>query len=877
MLHCTRSNLGVPVPLKHNLSSHWLALAAIAGLFNSAASAQDRAIEPLSLVGISPAGLRNTVTESWGTLRVEIANSGAEDRRARVVAFYPAKPDVQFARDIFVPARTAAVSWLTVGPALEGSGSFNREIEILLYDRTGGRERLILPKGVERLRSENIFYARREPTTAILMDQEEIDPATNATNSHPDTDEVMLLALCMRDAAGLSEKISVIHERFLPTMHEAFDGIDVLILASNRLSSDPAGRQAIRRWVQQGGNLWVLLDRVNCEETAHFLGDEFDLEAIDRIGLTTVLLHRSSDDPSSAEARNFDNPVEFSRLTIGNDATSSYTANGWPAAFTRTLGLGRITFTTLGPRGWYRPRTFSDQRSRFEHYPDLPIALDALGNLAVQFHPRAEPPRPPNETLNELLLREVGYSVVSRRMVGTVFGLFVLALIVLGIGLRWTSKPERIGWLGPIVAILAATAFAALGEASRSSVPPTIGVAEIVDVVPGNNEAATYGVFAVYHPTSGPVMLGTNMGATLNLDSAGLEGKTRQRVVNDLNNWHWEGLSLPAGLRTGTLQSIVQAPKLAAVAHFESNGVHGMLNADSFRNAADGLIITPTHEPLPVRFISGNTFIADDSGLLPHGQYLAGVVLSDRQQLQQSVYRQLLDNRWPRHWEGRNVLLAWAEPDELPFSAGEGVRKIGASLLAVPLEFERIPAGTQVAIPRPFVTYARLLGARLREPQMDGSNSVEMHLRFQLPATLLPFSVERVLFHAKARTPGRHLIVTGIADADEIPLYDAENPLDPIRLELSDPRLLRLDPDGGLHIKLKIGEPTGKPTEKGGAFEPPSDGKGKSRSGKKFDAPAAPNLNKEGQPILTSQNDLAWRIESLGVEVSGRTRHANEK
>ena len=60
--------------------------------------------------------------------------------------------------------------------------------------------------------------------------------------------------------------------------------------------------------------------------------------------------------------------------------------------------------------------------------------------------------------------------------------------------------------------------------------------------------------------------------------------------------------------------------------------------------------------------------------VLPAGQYLAGTVLTDRQQRRQAVYRHLFSGHGPRHLEGRDLLLAWADPPDLPFAREEDVR-----------------------------------------------------------------------------------------------------------------------------------------------------------------------------------------------------------
>ena len=127
-----------------------------------------------------------------------------------MVVFYPEKPDVQFVRDLFVPARSSRASWITVSPASEQNHRLHRDMNILLYDRTDGQDRLVTTTTGERMRNRGIFYRVREPTTAILIDESEMPEGFDKTEAP--TAEVITLARCAREAAGLSENVSVITE-----------------------------------------------------------------------------------------------------------------------------------------------------------------------------------------------------------------------------------------------------------------------------------------------------------------------------------------------------------------------------------------------------------------------------------------------------------------------------------------------------------------------------------------------------------------------------------------------------------------------------------------------------------------------------------------
>ncbi|HUR52888.1 MAG TPA: hypothetical protein VMZ71_02070, partial [Gemmataceae bacterium] len=275
-------------------------------LFAPALRGQDREPELLRLQGVGPTGTRATVTESFSTFKFIVQNLDTSPREARVVVYYPEQEDVQFARDVWVPAQSAVTTWLPVGPAQKQSGKQGREIRMLLYDRTNGGDRLVLPPGTERIRSRAVIYTKREPTTALVRDPpspvEDLSQAESVRFSH-----------VVRNVIDMPDRISHVGDRTLPPTPEAFDGLDVLILAGNQLDGDPPGRAAVRRWVEQGGTLWVMLDHIQPDSAASVLGDDFDITEIDRVGLTTVLLTRPNGDTGWA-ARDEEKPVTLVRV-----------------------------------------------------------------------------------------------------------------------------------------------------------------------------------------------------------------------------------------------------------------------------------------------------------------------------------------------------------------------------------------------------------------------------------------------------------------------------------------------------------------------------------------------------------------------------------
>jgi hypothetical protein len=802
------------------------------------APGQDDA-SPLRLEGLEPVGARSTVTEAWGTIRFTVENRGPTPRDARVTVFYNARPDVQYGRDVWVPAHARVTSWLPIGPAPAHASQFMRDISYSLSDRTGGEVRAVPLARTDRLPSRAVPYKRREPTTAVYVDAvtgETDDPDPFASKDSAASQSV-LMARTFRHARGLSESLALVLDRHLPPTPEAFDGIDQFVLAGNRLAADPTGRQALRHWVLHGGTLWVMLDRVDPTVLAPILGEGMRFEVVDRTTLTSLRLRGPADDPTQVQAQEFEQPVDLVRVLLSGTETVHFEANGWPAAFSQSLGRGRVVFTTLGGPGWSRPRTPRDPASPFENVRDLPVPLGPFVGLAGLIYPEPQPETFRSEDLTPLLTAEIGYEVVGRRTAAAILGGFVLAVLGLGIWLRRSRTPELIGLLGPAAAVAAAGIFVVTGAASRRAVPPTAASVAVVEVAPETGEAALRGLFAVYYPESGAVQFGSERGGEVELDATGLDGQTRRRIQTDLGAWHWENLAFPSGVRLGPFRSTARA-EVAAVGRFGPAGLEGKLTTGMFRNPADAVILTRAGATVAVRLDADGSYRADSGDVLPTDQYLSGAVLTDRQQRRQDVYRRFLAKPWPAHFEGRDLFLVWADAGDVPFIAGGAERTVGIALLVVPLELTQPASGDAVTVPSGFVPYAAITEGRSHRPTLERTSPVRTRLRFQLPPSVHPLAVERATLSAKVRAPGRKFTLTGFTDGQPVVLHETLSPIGPVRVEITDPRFLRPDAAGGLTVELAVSERVG------------TDGR--------------------VAPTRTDDPEAKWQIESLGLEVVGR-------
>ncbi|MFM7148408.1 MAG: hypothetical protein ACKO23_01060, partial [Gemmataceae bacterium] len=732
---------------------------------------QEKPYPPLSLDGMTPIGARTSTTEAWTQFGFNVINRTDRDRRARVLAFYSNVPDVQYGRDLLVPAMSTIKSWMLMGPAPQQSSMTGRDLNMLLYDISDGKEQLILPYTEERVRSRIVPYRKREQTTCIITDEETGGDLIFGKLPPRETriSEAINLVRCYRSTRELSGLVTNLATEDMPVVPEGYNGIDQVVIASSLVNEDPIRLQALRQWLEQGGKVWVMLDMTTQDAVAPLLGKSTNFQVINRVDLTSfqVRIRRLTTGKAQPPARQIDHPVSFVRVRLPEEEQAPLMLGDWPVLFTREVGQGRIIFTTLGPRGWHSPRPRGDESSPYPNFPFLPIPGEILETLTAEWMKEGEDRSIAAEPVQRLLQDQIGYSVLRRETVALVFAGFLAAVLALVILLRRTPYADMVGWIAPVVALGAGGLLFGLGEASRRAVPPTVASSQFVDAIPGVEEVAVRGHMAIFQPDSGGVLHEAKAGGLFYPDQTGLEGQTRRFIITDQNAWRWDNLSLPVGVRNASFQIGVDTPAaLTAIARFGPQGLEGKLVHDPFKGVSDAILQLPGDRRMAVRFQGDGRFVSGPGDVLAPGQFLSSTLLSDRQQRRQKLFRDLIKPTPAAAPDPPPTLMAWADPLDLGFLANSrsdtsGLNQVGDAFLSFNLRLERPAPDTEVVIPGPFLAFRRLTSAGPGRLVRDSAQDAEFHLRFQLPPEVLPMKVERARLSGRIDAPGYSLTVDG--------------------------------------------------------------------------------------------------------------------
>ncbi len=754
----------------------WLALAPAAV---AQAPAGDVALRP----GIGWDGVGFYTPQQWGVVRSTVVNRGSGEALGTLSITTRASGQVQFAKEVWVPpgAKLEMVTPLRLDRLPPGQ-SRGLEAEAALLGPGG--QPLASDKGMLNVRDSGF-------ETAVIAGSE--------------GGRLTTMAAALRQALGMSPTTAYLTARAAPAFPPAWGAISLLVLGDPDLDLDAAQMEAMRRFLVGGGRVWVDLTRVDPDFLARLLGEHWDVSVIDRVGLTDFEIEGPTSDAQGAPSRvAVDYPIDHVRV-VAPDMETIHTVNGYPASLRKAVGRGTLLVVTLEPDGW------------LDDHDRAGPSLRSLNWLVRGTFANDSTPDTRGDVLHAVASEQIGYSVIGRPSVAIVLGVFALALLAVGIFLARRGDLARLGWLAPVLAVLAAAALLALGLARQSRVPFTLAAAEILEPAPGTPYARATTFVSVFRPTgaSGEDAILRGEGEPTWPDLRTHGGQNVRVVWTGENGWRYENLPIRSNMvQTAQRQTLVPLDQpMRAVAELTGDGLRGGVDLAGLGAMRDAVILTPQGK-LTVQLSGDDAFTAPAVDPLGPNQYFEGAVLGQRQMARQEVYRQLAAD--PRFIE-RPVLAGWVERTTGQVEVSSEAERRERSLVLVPLELATPEAGEPVAIPaslmrmRPFRGDRSLMAApiydeRSREWVTSVSNAQTVMMAFDPPAGVagLDVTAARMTIHLTA--PGRPFEILTY-DGDNVRVAaSGESPAGLLVFELTGENAPPPLADGAIVVGVRVGE-----------------------------------------------------------------------
>jgi hypothetical protein len=773
--------------------------------------AQEQGVQTMRLA--EEHGMRRYVSRRWGVVGVDLANPTDVEARVLAATMFQGDADLQYGREFWVPARAIRRSWTPVRMPHIPHGAQMIQCESLLLHRRDGKEVAVRRPGMSVANYSYLRVDHSQLVTGIISPDAWESPREGIDYAYE-------AIIALRTAVSLDRRTAIISDRYLPILPEALDGLDQLVLMDDRFAQSVGGISAIRGWLNQGGCLWIMLDRVDFEGVDRLLGEAFGCEYIDRVELNEVDICPEQPRPMGVyqPLRRYEQPVPLVRVAVdGMDVV--HRVNGWPAAFTRRVGQGNVIFTTVGVRAWIDRDTTIRGDWEADFMTDFRPTGELMDLAIMRSRTRT---RFPTEAAVPYLAEQVGYEIPSRRPVLMLLGSFAGALLLISLCLAWAGRLAQLGWIAPTLALFAAVPLVGIGSRAQHAVPPTLGQLQLIAVSESGNHATACGVLGAYYPGGSREMIGADAGGVFESPAANQHDALRRMVWSDSSRWQMERCRMPTGIQVLPFsRSLDLKQSIHAVGTFDDRGLR--VRVSGLPELSDAILALPGQPQMALRR-DGDEYTAERGDILAAGQYLAEGWVDDEQDRRQAVYQALMEkDRQFRQWVSGPTVLGWGPSEDLQFRFPELTTHVGSTLWKLPLTLQRPAPGTRITIPSPLVSYRTSRG-----PAGVGVSSLYEHatgkwvqsnqpasiwLTFELPRELLPLRVEQALLTVDLTAPDRTLqVVRSAAGSGHEVVWSQTDPLGHYELLLSDAHRL-VDGDGALQLGVLVSRMEGKASQ----------------------------------------------------------------
>lgn len=823
-----------PLPV-HTLLVIAMALAGSSWTFAQAPSIApptDADPGPRLMSGGGAGGARAFRPGRWGSVAVNVVNPTDEAAEIEISYHFESEPELDFGK-IVRPDGTLVERERVVQETFAPQYKFTRRLWLPPHSRRAALCPLVPPnveaRGAFRAICTAVDVTDRKPrvlrdtggvlqrdvTLSIPVDRVVSGVLMSATDAEDVRVEGAYNALiAARLVNGLSRRIAKFDTILLPGTVQDFQAIDHLMIDNTIPLEDAATAAAIRQWLFDGGRCWLMLDAMGVEAAANLLGHSFHCAEVDRVDLTEVQFEAVNNEPVGEPAE-YEQPIHMVRVAV-EEVDVIYRVNGWPAAFVKDFGKGRVLCTTLDARALIRPVASSDRQSQNPDFQSSWLARPELAELAGEmFGALQQAPVQPEE-LQPYLAQQIGYRIVPRLPILVILSTFVGGLAIGGALLWKRGQQGRIGWLAPALALVATLPIAVLATSTQRSIPDTVAISQILPLVPWAEHINVSGSLAFYHQSPSSLVASSQGGWFLPEIPAN-DQTIHEVVFDDYDRWDWRNFRAPPSVIGGPYWRVTRigSEPCRVEATFGPRGLEGRVIGGEWKSFEDAIVLVPFRQGMAIDMQEDGSFVGTPNRILAPEQFVGARILSDTQRRRQQLLRDVVHHWGDRQFPSEPTLLFWTEPLDLPFEFAEHARKTGDAMAYAPLLLQRPASSARFTIPHSFLAIRPVAGPGSRGVssafQAASGTFARMNkesdtwLRVQLPEVLLPMELHRLEIQLRLNAPSRTLTLAAVDGAARVDLEQFRNPSGLITATIDRPELLKLDERGGLRFGLLMG------------------------------------------------------------------------
>lgn len=766
----------------------------------------------LSFSALAQARRSVMVPGSKGILKAQVRNQADNTRSGSLVATVVGYPEYENVRPFSLsPGESRDIEIYVYLPSDLNEEFF--EIEVVLKHVEAGQE-VLVQRGDEPIR-ERIRCALRKqgadaPLVAIALDEPApLQPHWFWPHSGEVIHETYEAVLAARIDSGHSREMISFDVDGLPLKAQDWDNVDLLVLADARYLEDFAAVAAVRRFINLGGRVWIMLDRVDAAQIAPLLGPKQLCQEIDAVELhefTVEILDGSTPLPTEERQVSVERPVRMKRV-LQEGGVETHRVRGWPAAIKMPIGRGELILTTLEVTGLteFRTEQISDDPN---HQSTLKMrkwaktfAFD-IGTPHVDSKTAVRPDYP---------IHHLGIQVLPKSWVTAALGTFCLALCCLAIWRLWLGDLVLATFATPLISLLVAIVLLVARNGSQMGKQDAVAKLQFVEASAGGMGVEVKEYAAVKLDRVHDMQLDYAADGWAIAPQASQSGVQRL-ITRDFANWALHNSAWPAGVWRYQTQFTAEVPPQVVFAVVDDQGCR---------------IEIPPELPGPVEdtvlsWVSGDPMLCSvgDMGLrvnetvsIGNRRWIDASIMSAEQQRRLDVYRELFGAQEATAMRSSSLYgwtPLWTGPKWKPEMPAKG-----SALVCLPVRLTRPTAGQLLRIPHGLIQLRQSLTETGRTSAFDDrtgrwrpaqSISMDRVFQFVIPPELLPIDFEQLSFELDIRAPNRTVQITVPTNDEDVELATLSGPSIPWTTTVTDARVLKEFSDGVLEIRVRVGD-----------------------------------------------------------------------
>lgn len=780
----------------------------------ASANAQSLLAESSSLdfQGLTKAHRGRAVAGQVCVLRGKVTNSGDQLEAANLVATIDGRFDLVTVRAIEVEPRDSEVYELQIRLPENIEGRV--KIEVALKKQINGTEVFLVKDGKPIVSSVELPLENRSFTVSqALAPNAAVFPDWFWPPVEFDFRSDYELLVGSQVEAG-QKRFSVGFEaEGVPLDFAEWNGVDLLIISDDHVLQDAASTHSIRRFLEAGGRVWMMLDRAPCSQVRQLLNNDQSLEQIDEVQVYRVVMDLPAKGMNYKEEDRTvvsDSPLLLKRVVqSGGEVTHS--ANSWPASITYRIGFGELIVTTLDCSAWMesRQKPYSADPQRNSLYRPIQWASPHVADTIF-----SDLGAKPQLEESEYALDLLGSPIVPKSWV--TLALIVFCILLAGLS-AWRSTAgdlSRMGYLTPAVALLLSLGLLGSKAFVSSGTDPGTAKLQVVEISQDGNSAEVTEIAANNLPGGGKLALSyENDGYAQPVDSMGTG--IHRSATNDFQEWTLTNDAWPSGLwRYKDFYHLDLDQQIAEIELTEF-GCEISLPDGSAQSMEDAVLIYAAGHPM-LCDASDERLFSDGETRIGDQKWLASTLLSDEQKRRSEVYRAVLEADSDGIAPDK-VLYGWTELWGGPQWSG-GLGSKGHALVRMPVRVLRPAVGEQVLVPYGLIALRQnqsQLGTSGAFDDQTGrwrseqSSAMDRRLQFVLPKAIVPFNASKIQLTLDLKAPQREVIISVEGVSGEVELARLDSPSIPWNYTITSPEILNSCKDGVLDIRVQVSDRQG--------------------------------------------------------------------